>query len=138
MRISFPELTENGEATRTSAGEHFIYGLISDQERTVARYIVSWSLNHPSEELLFDIIFGQLSELKPGEICNAVSLRHNGLGSPSFLNAASRPFAKLQALHCKFPQDLGGVDDVSANSFDTVDFILKHDSRIPESFAERA
>ena len=138
MRISFPQLIEDGESSYSDTGEHAIHGLICDQVRTIARYSVLWPQHQPTERLIFDIVFGQLRELKPGEVCNAVSLSHDGTGSYSFLNAASRPFAKMRARLCSFPQNLGGEDDISINSFDTVSFILRNDSRIPEFFQERA
>lgn len=138
MRISFPELIEEGEFSLVFSSDRGIYGLICDEEHTIARYYVYWTQGQPSVGVTFDLIIGQVGPFDPQENCQAVSLLHHGLSSPSFIDAASRPFAKRQALHCNFPPIPSLPDDLAINGYNIVDFVLKHDSRLANCFGNRA
>lgn len=135
MKLSYPELIEDGEWFETFDGEHTIFGHICDDERTIARYFASWSHNFPAQKIVFDIVFGQLAS---GQTPDAVSLVRYALSDPSFQDATSRPFAKTLALYCNFPTPTRASDDLAVNSLITVNFILKHDTRLLGCFASRA
>ena len=137
MVISFAELEEEGEFSLEDATKG-IYGLISTELETLAKYFVFWDPSQPSVGVTFDLIIGHVHPLEAWGDRVAVSLVHRGLNGPSFIDAKSRPFAKRQALNCLFPTVDSHADDIAATAFNIVNFVLKHDSRLINCFARRA
>jgi hypothetical protein len=134
MKISFPELIEEGEFSLESPSDRGVYGLICDEQQNLARYFVYWTEDQPSAGVTFDLIIGQVGPFDPQVNRQAVSLVHYGIGGPTFIDATSRPFAKRQALHCKFPSVQSNESDLAINALNIVAFVLKHDTRLGNCF----
>jgi len=133
MIISFAKLEEEGEFALEDNSKG-VYGLISNDQETLARYFAYWNPGVPKAGVIFDLIIGNVHPFEQKANRRAVSLIHYGLGSPSFIDAKSRPFAKRQALLCSFPEINDYSDDLAISSFNIIDFALKYDTRLDGCF----
>jgi len=133
MIIAFAKLEEEGEFALEDNSKG-VYGIISNDQETLARYFVYWSPGTPKAGVIFDLIIGNVHPFEQKINRRAVSLIHYGLDSPSFIDAKSRPFAKRQAWLCSFPEVNDYSDDLAISSFNIVDFVLKHDTRLANCF----